>query len=409
MELMKHQRDLLDRLEKEDRSLYGKVLWGGVGSGKSITVLSYYLERDMVGDIYVITTAKKRDSLEWLRDAAKLGIGSVEGATVAGKITVDSWNNIKKYVDVKDAFFIFDEQRLIGSGAWVKSFYKIAKNNAWVVLSATPGDTWLDYIPVFVANGYYKNQTEFKREHVIYAPFSRYPKVLNYIHINKLEKLKQEVLVEMPYMSMSDRKHQDVQTFYDVEKFKTVSEKRWNVFEDKPIRNVSELFSVMRKVVYSDPSRLEALLELMEKHPKIIVFYNFNYELEALRTLTECADGFDIAEWNGHKKDPLPKSNRWVYLVQYAAGAEGWNCIETDTMVFYSLTYSYKQYEQAQGRIDRLNSPFSVLNYYSFMSNSLVDRAVRRSLDQKQSFNERKWADDFLPVFENYRDHYDEF
>lgn len=408
MELMKHQRDLLDRLEREDRSLYGKVLWGGVGSGKSITVLSYYLERDMVGDIYVITTAKKRDSLEWIRDAAKLGIGTNRDATVAGTITVDSWNNIGKYVDIKNAFFIFDEQRLIGSGAWVKSFQKIAKENAWVILSATPGDTWLDYIPVFVANGFYKNQTEFKREHVVYAPYSRYPKVLRYLGVSKLEKLKQEVLVEMPYLSESERIMREARVFYDIDKFKRVSEQRWNVYEDRPIRNVADLFATMRKVVNSDPSRLETLLALMEKHPKIIVFYNFNYELDILRTLNECVDEFEIAEWNGHKKEPIPTGNRWVYLVQYAAGAEGWNCIETDAMVFYSLTYSYKQYEQAQGRIDRLNSPFSKLYYYSLVSNSLIDRAVQKSLSQKQSFNERKWADDFLPTFQEF-DHYDEF
>lgn len=408
MELMKYQRDFLDRLEREDRSLYGRVLWGGVGSGKSITVLSYYLERDMVGDIYVITTAKKRDLLEWIRDAAKLGIGTNRDATVAGTITVDSWNNIGKYVDIKNAFFIFDEQRLIGSGAWVKSFQKIAKENAWVILSATPGDTWLDYIPVFVANGYYKNQTEFKREHVVYAPYSRYPKVLRYLGVSKLEKLKQEVLVEMPYLSESERIMREARVFYDVDKLKRVSEQRWNVYEDRPIRNVADLFATMRKVVNSDPSRLETLLALMEKHPKIIVFYNFNYELDILRTLNECADGFEIAEWNGHKKEPIPTGNRWVYLVQYAAGAEGWNCIETDAMVFYSLTYSYKQYEQAQGRIDRLNSPFSKLYYYSLVSNSLIDRAVQKSLSQKQSFNERKWADDFLPTFQEF-DHYDEF
>lgn len=408
MKLMRHQRELLDRLEEEDRSLYGKILWGGVGSGKSITVLSYYLEKDTIGDIYVITTAKKRDSLEWIRDAAKLGIGTEDGATVAGKITVDSWNNIGKYVGIDGAFFIFDEQRLIGSGAWVKSFYRIAKNNAWVILSATPGDTWLDYIPVFVANGYYKNQTEFKREHVIYLPFSRYPKVQRYVGKQKLEKLKREVLVEMPYLSLSERIHKEVPVFYDRELFDRASKDRWNVFEDHPIRNVSELFAVSRKIVYTDPSRLEALLTLMEKHPKIIVFYNFNYELDILRTLNECADGFEIAEWNGHKKEPIPSGNRWVYLVQYAAGAEGWNCVETDTMVFYSLTYSYKQYEQAQGRIDRLTTPFHLLNYYSFVSNSFVDRAVKNSLKEKKTFNELKWADDFLPSFDH-RSHYDEF
>lgn len=396
MELMEHQRKFLDRLEEEGECLNGKVLWGGVGSGKSVTVLSYYLEREMIGDIYIITTAKKRDSLEWEHDAAKLGIGQEH--SVAGKIHVDSWNNIKKYTDVEDAFFIFDEQRLIGSGAWVKSFQKIAKKNAWVILSATPGDTWMDYIPVFVANGFYRNATEFKREHVVYRPFSRYPQIERFLGVKRLEELKREVLVEMPYLSLANRIHKDVKVFYDVEKYNIIVKRRWDIFKDEPILNASHFFAVMRQLVYSDPSRLEALKELMIIHPKIIVFYNYNYELDILRTLSD--EDVVVAEWNGHRKQPIPDAPRWVYLVQYTAGAEGWNCIETDAMVFYSLSYSYKLYEQAMGRIDRLNTKFRDLYYYSFLSNSMNDRAVKRALAVKESFNERKWAEDHLPIFE---------
>lgn len=395
MELLPHQQEVIDRLS------YGKILWGGVGSGKSIVALSYYLQKDMIGDIYVITTAKKRDSIEWEKDAAKLGIGTEEGGSIAGLLHIDSWNNIKKYTDIEGAFFIFDEQRLVGNGAWVKSFYKIAKKNAWMILSATPGDTWMDYIPVFVANGYYKNITQFKREHVVYAPFSRYPKIQRFLNVHKLEQLKKEVLVEMPYMSKAIRIHEKVPVFYDVDMFKKVSVDRWNVYENRPIYNVSELFSVMRKVVYSDRSRLDALRELMDKHSRIIVFYNFNYELNILRELYDTwSDLVQVAEWNGHKKDQIPDTENWVYLVQYTAGSEGWNCTSTNAMVFYSLPYSYKKFEQAQGRIDRLNSYFSELYYYTFLSNSLVDRAVSRSLQEKKTFNERRWSEENLPTFD---------
>lgn len=409
MELMPHQREVLNRLSN------GKILWGGVGSGKSIVALAYYIEKEMLDDIYVITTAKKRDSLEWQGDAAKFGIGLTEDTSVAGTLHIDSWNNISKYEEVKNSFFIFDEQRLVGNGAWVKSFQKIVKNgNAWLILSATPGDTWLDYVPVFVANGFYKNVTQFKREHVVYAAFSRYPKIERFLGVAKLEKLKQEVLVEMEYLSEATRHHKEIEVFYDIDLFNIAWKDRWNPFEDRPIREAGELFAVCRKIVYGDPSRLVALRELMEIHPKLIVFYNYNYELEVLRELNDTWSdlvgvgemrGADskwpaIAEWNGHRKQEIPKTDNWVYLVQYTAGAEGWNCIETDAMVFYSLTYSYKKFEQSQGRIDRLTSKFRDLHYYSLVSQSPVDRAVRASLNVKQTFNERKWADENLPIFE---------
>jgi hypothetical protein len=384
-ELLPHQKEAITRLSN------GKILWGGVGSGKSIAALGYYFNKDQCGDIYVITTAKKRDSLEWQHDAAKFGIGNVH--SLAGRLHVDSWNNIAKYVDIQGSTFIFDEQRLVGSGTWVKSFYKIAKNNAWMLLSATPGDTWLDYIPVFVANGFYKNASEFKREHVIYAPYRNFPVVDRYVGVQKLERLKRELLVEMPYTKHTIRHPHTVEVEYDEFLMKQVIKDRWNVYRDTPIQNVSELCSVMRRITYSDPSRLTALRNLMEKRDRLIVFYNFNYELENLRTLKDTwSDLYEVAEYNGRVKQSIPDSERWVYLVQYAAGSEGWNCSSTDSMVFHSLPYSYRRFEQSQGRIDRLNTSFRDLFYFSFLSKSLIDSAVVKTLERKERFNEKTWA-----------------
>lgn len=383
VELLPHQLEAVEKLSN------GKILWGGVGTGKSLTVLAYYVKRESPKDIYVITTAKKRDSLEWEGEAAKYGIGTEADATLHGRIIIDSWNNISKHTEIEDAFFIFDEQRLVGSGAWVKSFQKIAKKNNWILLSATPGDTWLDYVPVFIANGFYKNATEFKREHVVYAPFSKYPKIVRYLSTAVLEKYRNIILVEMPYLKHTERFVQDVYVSYDNDNYNRVIKDRWNVYEDRPLKDVAEMFLVMRKVVNSDPSRIETLLELLDQHNKIIVFYNYNYELDMLRGLS---DFVEVAEWNGHRKQPIPNTDKWLYLVQYVAGAEGWNCVETDAMVFFSMTYSYKNFEQAQGRIDRLNTPFSKLYYYILMSNATIDRAIREALKGKKLFNERVWA-----------------
>lgn len=383
MKLMEHQLLAIDKMHN------GCILHGGVGSGKTMTVMGYYMRNEQPRDIYVITTAKKRDSLDWQRDAARFGVGVKGKESLSGSITIDSWNNIGKYKEVEDAFFVFDEQRVVGSGSWVKSFIQIARRNRWVLLSATPGDTWLDYVPVFIANGLYRNATQFKQEHVVYAPHSRYPKIVRYLGVSTLEKYRNMILVEMPYKSHTSRQIETIEVEHDKELFDQVVKKRWNPFTNKPIKDVAELFRVMRKIVNSDPSRLNTIRTLMEFHPKLIIFYNFDYELEILRTL---GSEVPIAEWNGHRKQPIPKTDRWVYLVQYVAGAEAWECIETDAMAFYSLTYSYKNFMQAQGRIDRMNTPFYTLFYYILLSNSMSDRAVRKSLDQKRDFNERQWA-----------------
>lgn len=486
VDLYPHQLEAVKKMKN------GCILWGGVGSGKSRTAIAYYMQNEAPKDIYIITTAKKRDSLDWDSEAIRYGIGREAGATVAGILKVDSWNNIAKYEGVKDAFFIFDEQRLVGAGAWTKSFFRIAKANRWVLLSATPGDTWLDYIPVFVANGYFKNRTEFKREHVVYNNYSKFPKVDRYIATGKLVRLRNELLVHMPYTRHTVRIYTDVVVDYDERLMERVTKDRWHVYENRPLKDVGELYAVARKVANSDESRMTAVSQLISKHPRLIVFYSFDYELENLRrmageiqksreeskwtgtsitphplitestvsgcitapswgeigsgdtqtsvsvvephdqlslpkptssgritttpsgiicttsgpptTSTTSENGIapgsrpepllpiTLAEWNGHKHEEIPDSESWIYLVQYTAGSEGWNCTSTDTVVFYSQTYSYKVWEQSKGRIDRLNTQFVELYYYNLVSKSWIDIAVKKAILAKESFNEPKGA-----------------
>jgi superfamily II DNA or RNA helicase len=383
--LYPHQQEAVKNLSN------GKILWGGVGTGKSITAAAYYVQKEAPRDVYVITTAKKRDSFDWEDEFLKFGVGDIRTPTT-GVLRVDSWNNIAKYKNVRGAFFIFDEQRLVGSGAWAKAFQFIAKpqnNNRWILLSATPGDTWMDYIPVFIANGFYKNRTEFIRDHVVYSSYTKFPKIEKYINTVKLQRLRNSLLVHMPYERHTTRITQEIEVEYDHEMLDKVITDRWNPYEDRPIKSLAEFFYTMRKVVYSHPSRLRAVREKLVKHPKLIIFYNYDYELEILRTLY---DEFTVAEWNGHKHEEIPKTDQWVYLVQYTAGSEGWNCIETDTTLFYSLTYSYRVFHQAHGRVDRLNTPFTLLRYYVLMADVAIERAVKKALVNKHSFNEVKFV-----------------
>ena len=393
------------QLEAVEKMKNGCILVGGVGSGKSRTSLAYYFINEggsidpykpmppKPRDLYIITTARKRDTLEWEEELAHflLSTDPNKNRLNGNKIVVDSWNNIQKYKDVVGAFFIFDEQRVVGYGAWVKAFLKIAKFNHWILLSATPGDTWSDYIPVFIANGFYKNKTEFTREHIVYSHFTKFPKIDRYVNTGKLIRLRNQILVDMDFKRETIAHHEDVYVKYDISKYKDAGRLRWDPFKDEPITNASGLCYVWRKIVNTDESRQIALLEIFEKHPRIIVFYNFDYELEILKGLYY-GDNVDIAEWNGHVHQSVPDSEQWVYLVQYNAGAEGWNCIRTDTIVFYSQNYSYKVMHQSSGRIDRLNTPYKDLYYYHLKSRSGIDLAISKALAAKRNFNESKFV-----------------
>jgi len=386
----------------------GCILNGGTGSGKSLTALGYYYiqnggswdylsggdyERmNKPKDLYIITTAAKRDKHEWdgelshfyLCPDPKLNLYSDQ------KIVIDSWNNIIKYVEVKDAFFIFDEQRVVGSGTWVKTFHKIVKRNEWILLSATPGDTWSDYIPVFIANGFYRNKTEFIDNHVIYSRFTNYPKIDRYINVGRLIRLRDQILIDMDFERGTVQHHEDLYVSYDIPLYKDTIRERWDPYKNEPIKQAAGLCYILRRIVNSNESRQEALLKLVRQHPRVIIFYNFDYERNILLNMNY--GDYEVAEWTGHKHQEIPDSDKWVYLVQYTAGCEGWNSIKTDTIIFYSQNYSYKVMTQAAGRIDRLNTPFKDLYYYHLKSRSGIDLAISKAIKNKKKFNERKFV-----------------
>lgn len=414
VELADYQLKAIDQMKN------GCILCGSVGSGKSRTALGYYLFKVCQGDmkvigyeelpwdrqdvhsavkemicprdLYIITTAKKRDSKEWLGECVNYLLFDDRSSSLSGiKVTIDSWNNIKKYKDIFGAFFIFDEQRLVGSGTWVKTFLNIARKNQWILLSATPGDQWSDYIPVFVANGFFKNKTEFNRNHCVFSSYTKFPKIERYVGERHLEKLQSQILIEMEDQRKTVRHDDYIICDYDQKLYRRVMKDRWDPYDNCPIEETGKLMYLIRRAVNSDLSRIQGLDRILGDKKYLIIFYNFDYELVMIKEYLEDI-GYEYSEWNGHKHQEIPNNPEgWVYLVQYSAGCEGWNCVTTDTIVFFSQNYSYRVLEQARGRIDRMNTPFKDLYYYHFRSNAPIDIAIWRKLKDKKNFNERSF------------------
>lgn len=386
IELYPHQQEAVARMHN------GCILVGGVGTGKSRTALYYYVTRvcEKGGadpPLFIITTARKRDTKDWEKELDPFDMPELPDIPV----TIDSWNNIQKYMEVSGAFFIFDEQRLVGTGKWAKAFRKIAKNNLWILLSATPGDCWNDYANVFIANGFYRNLTDFRNQHVVYDRFTKYPRIDHYTGLGRLVKERNQIVVHMKFDKKTVPHDETIYIPYDRELTRLICSTRWNPYKEEPIQDAGALCYVLRRAVNSDERRIAAVETILQEHPKAVIFYNFDYELEMLRRMAERL-GIVSTEWNGHRHEAIPETENWAYLVQYTAGAEGWNCVETDTMIFYSLNYSYKCMTQASGRIDRLNTPFTDLYYYHLMSRAPIDMAIRRAIREKRTFNESGFA-----------------
>lgn len=401
----------------------GCILCGGVGTGKSRTALAYYyilcggevntdryvpMTKPM--DLCIITTARKRDTLEWENELLVYGLSSVDPSISQCKVSVivESWNNISKIekwlsqksckgvTNGRETFFIFDEQRVVGRGAWAKSFLKLTRNHPWILLSATPGDSWSDYVTVFIANGYFKSRSDFNDQCCVFVPGLTFPKIDHYVNIPMLNRMRDDILVTMDPSETYRHTTRHVETIpvdYDTRLYRELGRYRWDIFNNEPIENAAKMCYLWRRVVNEDTSRQAAVLEILEKHPRAIIFYNYDYELEILLNL-HYSDGTVIGQWNGHKHEPLPASDKWVYIVQYTAGSEGWNCTKTDTIIFFSQSYSYKVTEQSMGRIDRVNTPYDDLYYYILKSKSPIDLAIAHALSMKKDFNESafvKW------------------
>lgn len=395
VKLKEHQKIALTKMHN------GCILCGGVGSGKSITSIAYYFELaggsiepfkppKVMKDLYIITTARKRDEFEWDDELKRFGLTRGQNDIFHNTVVIDSWNNIKHYKEAKNAYFIFDEQRVIGTGTWVRSFLKIAQNNEWILLSATPGDTWTDYIPVFIANGFYRNFTDFRLQHVVYCPFTKFRKVDHYLNTKKLEKFREMLLVDMPFERHTVQHHIPIVVDYDQSMYRKIIKEKFDYEKNQPFKNISELCIALRKVCNTSPERLNVVLDIIRDKKRVIIFYNFNYELDMLSKLFDRAK-IKYTQWNGHVHQEIPECDEWAYLVQYAAGNEGWNCTKTDTIIFYSQNYSYKVMIQAAGRIDRMNTPYNDLWYYHITTRSPIDRGIERAILNKKKFNEKKF------------------
>lgn len=397
-----------EQIDAAKRMRNGCILSAEVGLGKSRTGLAYYYISVLGGSLringkgtfrkpkrkiplYIITTATKRDTGDWESEMVPFLLSTNKENSICHiPVTIDSWNNIKKYKDVAGAFFLLDEDKVTGDGVWAKSFIRIAKHNQWVILTASPGDNWGDYISVFIADGFYKNKSDFNQQHAVWKNFGTFWKVTDYVNTKRLYKIRNAITVKMEKKRKTVPHKEEVVVDYDARTYKAIMKKRWDPYANAPVENISKLCQLLRRVCNEDPSRIEAVKTILKGYDRAIIFYNYDYELEILLKIGKELN-IPTYQRNGHVHDHLPKSKRWLYLCQYISAAEGWNCITTNVIIFYSLNYSYKMMTQAEGRINRMNTKYIDLYFYEIRSNSPIDRGIVRALANKKDFNERSF------------------
>ena len=141
--------------------------------------------------------------------------------------------------------------------------------------------------------------------------------------------------------------------------------------------------------IYSQ-EKLKAFADLLEStEDRLIVFYNFTKELEALKAICDASER-PYSVVNGSVKDlsAYDQKNDSVTFLQYQAGAMGLNLQKACRMVFFTLPLSSELYEQAKKRIHRIGQNNHCF-YYQLICKGSVEERILKTLEMRKDFTEK--------------------
>lgn len=142
--------------------------------------------------------------------------------------------------------------------------------------------------------------------------------------------------------------------------------------------------------------KLDAVQDLIQStNDRIIIFYNFNVELEALKRICSELDR-PVSEVNGNVKDLIAYETRSdsVTLVQYQAGSMGLNLQKSNKIIYFTLTDRSDLFEQSKKRIHRIGQ-YRPCFYYTMICKGSVEESVHNTLQKRMDYTDELFAEEF--------------
>lgn len=139
-----------------------------------------------------------------------------------------------------------------------------------------------------------------------------------------------------------------------------------------------------------NPAKLEAFRDLVEStNDRLIVFYNFNDELEKLSRIA-WENHRPVAVVNGKQKDLLPYENApdSITFIQYQAGAMGLNLQKANKIVYFTPPLSSELFEQSKKRIHRIGQEKTCFYYYLTCKGSIEEK-IYRTLAMRRDYTDK--------------------
>ena len=141
--------------------------------------------------------------------------------------------------------------------------------------------------------------------------------------------------------------------------------------------------------------KLQAFQDLAEStQDRLVVFYNFNEELYALKAIAEELER-PVSEVNGHRKDmtAFEEQSNSITLIQYQAGSMGLNLQKANKIVYFTLPLMSELFEQSKKRIHRIgqNQPCF---YYTLTVKNSIDENIKKVLEMRKDYTDELFEKD---------------
>lgn len=388
--LYNFQRQLLNSIEEN------YIIAADTGTGKTMMAIHHYLKHNTGEPLLILAPPQKIKEGGWQREldfvASHYNIEIPYDIISYGVLS-------KRWKEYKDWFLVMDECHYVKNPTSQrgKAAINLTKQSTnFLLLSATPSSNgWGDTIAYMIMFGYYKNKTQFLKEHAVYnrIDYGNGPVnvVSDYRDQEKLQKLYQSFSIKLAKEDCLDLPP----LVFEKVHFKPSKEyniiKKDRVLGEELFDNISKLQHGLRfyanqadKLKYT-----EMLLEGTEEN--VIIFYNYKQENEELKKIAKKLKK-KVFEVSGSKTN-LPDKEKWtslknsVTIVQYQAGAAGIELQYANIVIFHTPTYSYQDYEQALGRAYR-NGQTKKVTVYQYITKNTIETSIYQALAAKKDFTE---------------------
>lgn len=397
------------------------------GTGKTVMALAHYDKHAYLKPLLILAPASKVQTGDWDREIKEYFAGrfvpEYEIWSYEKFSRVPSIAQYKKTGDrgvwrdwlnrhPRGFAMIADEVHKAKnpqSGVGKRVFEVAAACDVFLGLSATPlPNGWIDAANYFKIFKFTQNITAFKKRYCNIQTYKGFPEIVGYYHEGELQSnwnhiakpLSKQMALDLPPITTVPISLPAGPNYIKVQKER--------LFGDKFLDNPSALMHALRQsIIEPKVVWLNSFLEGVSDN--VVIFYNYVEERQQILAMIKKSHKRRQVFRQDGEKHEVPGKDKWgglrrtITLAQYQSGSTGIELTYAATTVYFSPTYSYSNYEQSIGRIER-HGQSKKMTLYLLCAPTTLEKDVWAALRNKKDFQEKQWYEEKLLDTSNKRD-----